>query len=259
MKAAVYGRNSKPPKGWKPSFEGEEAPGSWTVQVPRCEAAALAAGDELVVSLHDVASGGNANRPAWSRLMGMVRGGVVGRVYVTKLDRCARNLRHFLDTAEAFEARGAELVVLDQQAASVRKQDPAGKAFRNMMATFAELELDLIRERSGAVMTIGPDGRVYGPRSDQPAGRPREFGAGHKLRLRGGKAVHDKARCQACGEKGGVAASVSDPSPNAGVAEPVGFATPERAVPAAVVAGVNRPEPAAPGGNEEVAKGQGGA
>lgn len=227
MRAAVYGRNSKPPKGWRPSTPGEEPPGSWSVQVARCTASAAAAGDEIVLTAHDVASGGNANRPEWSKLMAEVRGGRIQRVYVTKLDRCARNLRHFLDLAEVIEARGAELRFLDQPGASVLKADAAGRAFRGVLAVFAEFERDLIAERSGAVMTIGEDGRVYGPRSTKPAGRPREFAEGHKMRKRGNGLVHVKDRCPLCrAQSGGAAGSVSDPPAAAGVAEPVGFATP---------------------------------
>jgi len=254
MTAAAYGRNSKPPKNWKPTEDQPEPPGSYRQQLAKCERFAVAAEEALAVQEFDVASGGNANRPAWSRIMSGVRGGTIHRVYATKLDRVARNLAHFLAIAAEFERRGAELVFTDQPAASIRKADPAGKAMRNMLATFAEFELDLIRERSGAVMSIGEDGRTYGPRSDKPAGRPREFADGHKLRKRGSAMVHDRARCAACrGETGGVGASVSAPPQTAGVAEPVGLTTPERPILAVQVAGSNSTEAGSATGNVEVA------
>jgi hypothetical protein len=105
---------------------------------------------------------------------------------------------------------GVDLLFLDQPGASVRRGDSMSKAFRGMASVFAELELDLARERSAAVLQQH-EGRWYGPRSDLPAGRPREFAEGHKMRRRGDRLEHDRARCAAChrdaaprGENGGL-------------------------------------------------------
>jgi hypothetical protein len=45
------------------------------------------------------------------------------------------------------------------------------------------------------------DGKLYGPRSDHPAGRPREYSEadGHRFRTRAGHRIHDKAKCKVCG------------------------------------------------------------
>lgn len=197
--AAIYGRNSKPPKGWRPAFPGEEPPGSWRLQIARARAVAVANGDEVVQEEHDVVTGGDPNRPAWARILAAVRGNRVQRVYVTKLDRVMRGARHFLGIAEEFEAHGAQLVFLDQPGANVVKGDPSSKAFRGMLAVWAEFELDLTRERSADVMEYGEDGRLYGPRSDRPAGRPTEYGDGHKFRTTpDGSRKHVRARCPLC-------------------------------------------------------------
>lgn len=243
LRAAVYARNSKPPKGWKPSRPGEEPPGSWTKQTEKCREAALREGDEIVLEVHDTATGGDPNRPGWRQVMAGVRGGTIRRVYVTKLDRVMRSLRHFLEVAEEFEARGAELVFLDQPSASVRKGDAAAKALRGMLGVFAEFELDLTRERSGAVFEIKEDGKMYGPRSEVPAGRPVEYGPEHKFRVRDGRREHDRARCRACRVgKPGVENAEGENPVSEGVGYPVGFPTGEPAV-----SGQNiRPAPMAP-------------
>jgi DNA invertase Pin-like site-specific DNA recombinase len=196
--AAAYARNSRAPKGWKPSFEGERPPGSWETQLERAQAHARAEGDTIVFVGHDRATGADPNRPEWAKVMAGVRGGTIRRVYVTKLDRVMRSLAHFLEVAAMFEARGAELVFIDNPAASVRPSDAAGKALRGMLAVFAEFELDLARERTAAVMEKREDGRLYGPRSSRPAGGQVEYGPPHRMRRRKGRMVHWKERCAVC-------------------------------------------------------------
>lgn len=157
-----------------------------------------------MLEAHDVVTGGDPNRPEWDRVMAAVRGGTVRRVYATKMDRPMRSAKHYLEVADVFIARGAELVFIDQPQANVVRDDAFSKMVRGVGAVFAEFELDIIRERTADVMTIGEDGRVYGPRSEIPAGRPREYGEGHKMRIRDGRPVHDAARCRLCrGENGG--------------------------------------------------------
>lgn len=228
MKVAIYARKSKPPSDWRPAQEGELPPTSVEVQVRRLKAACEAQGHEVVLVETDTASGSNPNRPGWKRLLAAVRGGSVQGVWMTRTDRAMRSAKHYLEVVEVFLARGCWLDFLDQSMSSVHgKSDPMATAFRTVAAAFAQLELDLTRERSGEVMERGEDGRLYGPRSEKPAGRPVEFGPEHKFRVRGGSRVHDKARCRACrGEKGGSASSGSDPPAAEGVANPGGLTTP---------------------------------
>lgn len=225
VRVGLYGRNSKPPKGWKPSFRGEQPPGSWKIQIARLRAQ-LPADADVVWEGYDVVTGSDPNRPKWAELLRLVRGGHVQHVYVTKLDRVMRGLNHFLDVSKIFDERGAHLIFVDSQGASIRGKDPFAKAMRNNIAVFAELELDLARERAQDVMRVGDDGRTYGPRSERPAGRPSEYGEGHKMRRRGGRLVHDRPRCALCrGITGGFDVPSGNATPKPRVAKPVGYAT----------------------------------
>ena len=61
-----------------------------------------------------------------------------------KLDRLARSVRHLVALGEELRALGVEFVVLDQ---AVDTTTSGGRALFGMLAVFAELERDLIRER----------------------------------------------------------------------------------------------------------------
>ena len=73
--------------------------------------------------------------------------GVLGKgdtLVVTRLDRLGRSLRDLANIAHEIEEAGAALVVTEQ---SVDTSTPAGRAFFGMLATFAQLETDVRRER----------------------------------------------------------------------------------------------------------------
>ena len=213
----LYARNSKPPKGWRPSFEGEEPPSSWSVQLDQLRAWAEREGRDVVVVEYDVhASARDPNRPAWKRLMNQVRAHRVDEVAATRLDRVMRSTPHYYATAKEFLDLGVDLIFIEQ-GIRLSKRDPMNKFLMGSLAVAAELELDLARERTRAVMEVREDGRTYGPRSDQPAGRPREYGEGHKFRKRGGRLIHDANRCARCrGEKEGVEAEAKTEPENGG-------------------------------------------
>jgi DNA invertase Pin-like site-specific DNA recombinase len=90
MRVALDARNSKPPKDWKPSTPGEETPRLRRSQLAALRAWAEREGHEVVFEVHDAASGGNPNRPAWCRVMAAARGHHVHAIAAVKLDRVAR-------------------------------------------------------------------------------------------------------------------------------------------------------------------------
>lgn len=63
---------------------------------------------------------------------------------VTRLDRLGRSLRDLANIAEEISQSGAHLVVTEQ---SVDTSTSAGRAFFGMLATFAQFETDVRRER----------------------------------------------------------------------------------------------------------------
>jgi DNA invertase Pin-like site-specific DNA recombinase len=215
-RVALYARRSKAPRGWKPATPGEEAPGSIQAQMARLEGWARANGHEVVLRAMDTRTGRDPNRPGWQKILGAVKGGHVQVLAITKTDRAMRSTAHYLQTIDVLLERGVQLEVLDQPMASLRGQgDPMAVAFRTVAAAFAQLERDLATERSAEVLEVRADGRTYGPRSSRPAGRPSVYSAasGHRMRVRAGRPVHDKAKCKACGWRNGG----SDGPPGEGV------------------------------------------
>lgn len=199
MKVAIYARKSKPPSDWKPTQEGELPPTSVETQVARLQKALQAAGHQVVMTETDTASGSNPNRPGWRKVIAAVRGGHVQAVWMTRSDRAMRSTKHYLDVVEQFTERGCFLEFLDQPELSVRGKGSAqAVAFRTVSAAFNQLHLDLAREASMEVLERREDGKLYGPRSTKPAGRPVEYGPEHKFRLRKGQRVHDRVKCRVC-------------------------------------------------------------
>ncbi|MCA1812015.1 MAG: recombinase family protein [Halobacteriales archaeon] len=196
-RVALYARNSKPPKGWKPQGEGEEPPGSWKLQLHALRAWAAREGHDVAMEEYDVVTGGNPNRPGWNKVLAAARGHHIHMVAAVKLDRVMRSTLHFHQVANELLDRGVDLLAVDQ-GVRISAKDPMSKLLRGILALFAELELDLARERSSAVLEVRNDGRLYGPRSAKPAGRPRLYAEGPKVRIRNGRPVHDRPRCAVC-------------------------------------------------------------
>lgn len=63
---------------------------------------------------------------------------------ITKIDRLARSARDLHNMVYELEERGVSLMVLDQ---AIDTRTPTGKAFLGMLATFAEFETNIRKER----------------------------------------------------------------------------------------------------------------
>jgi len=94
-------------------------------------------------------SGAKDRRPALDRLLADARRRRFDVLVVTKLDRLARSTRHLVNLAAELEALGIDLVVLDQ---SIDTSTPSGRFLFHTLSAVAELERDLIRERTRAGM-----------------------------------------------------------------------------------------------------------
>ena len=92
----------------------------------------------------DKASGGTTNRPMFIRALKTAQH--EGTQFVVwKLDRLGRTVPIILETLELLERRGVTFVSLTEK---IDASTPMGKAFIHMAAMMAQLERDLIRERT---------------------------------------------------------------------------------------------------------------
>lgn len=99
----------------------------------------------------DMASGSGLNGRAG--LLAALAGCNAGDVLVVwKLDRLGRSLLDLVSLAEDLKARGIGLKVLTGQGAQVDTTRPEGRMIFGIMATLAEFERELIRERTKAGM-----------------------------------------------------------------------------------------------------------
>jgi DNA invertase Pin-like site-specific DNA recombinase len=117
-----------------------------------------AAGCELVFT--DKSSGGNWNRPELHRLFDKLRKGDV--VIVWKLDRLSRSLRDVLAIMERIEKAGAGFRSLTE---AIDTTTPAGRMMMQMLASFAEFERAMLKERTQAGLAAArKEGRTGGRR-----------------------------------------------------------------------------------------------
>ena len=84
----------------------------------------------------------SARRPQFDEAIKFCRRGDI--FVVTKLDRMARSVRDLANTAQALEQKGVSLKVLDL---SLDTSTPTGKLMLNLLASVAEFEMELLKER----------------------------------------------------------------------------------------------------------------
>ncbi|MBC8465559.1 recombinase family protein, partial [bacterium] len=83
-----------------------------------------------------------ADRPSLKECRTYVRRG--DSLVITKLDRLARSTFHLTQIAEELKQKGVDLVVLDQ---NIDTSTPTGKLLFNMLASIAEFETEIRKER----------------------------------------------------------------------------------------------------------------
>ena len=125
--------------------------------------------------------GRRSSRPFLDHMLKAVRRREVGAVVVVRLDRLARSLAHMTRLGEEFQQLGVELVSL---AEGIDTSTSTGRALFGMCGVFAQLEADLIRERTIAGLEAARRrGRKLGrPRAERP---PRLLARIRRLRRSG--------------------------------------------------------------------------
>jgi DNA invertase Pin-like site-specific DNA recombinase len=169
-----------------PSTNGN-APGAIRVGYARCstDEQDLAAQQETLIGygvepdriyIDRGLTGTNRDRPGLREALAAVRTG--DTLIVPKLDRLARSVPDARDIADTLVRRGVKLSLAGT---IYDPNDPMGKMFFNILATFAEFEVDLIRMRTREGMAIAKaKGRLRGK---QPKLNPRQ--QRHLLELHG--------------------------------------------------------------------------
>src|SRR3954469_21383899 len=94
-------------------------------------------------------TGTNRRRPGLDQALAAVRSG--DTLVVPKLDRLARSVPDARDIGDSLVAREVKLSV---GGTSYDPSDPMGKMFFNILATFAEFEVDLLRLRTREGMAV---------------------------------------------------------------------------------------------------------
>lgn len=116
----------------------------------------------------DKASGAGAGRKGLAAALAQCAPGDV--LVVWKLDRLGRSLLDLVALVENLKERGIGLKVLTGQGAQVDTTRPEGRMIFGIMATLAEFERELIRERTRA-------GMAAAKRRGAHVGRPRKLTA----------------------------------------------------------------------------------
>jgi len=105
-------------------------------------------------------TGTNRTRPGLDQALAAVRRG--DTLVVPKLDRLARSVPDARDIADSLVKRGVKLAL---NATVYDPSDPMDKMFFNILATFAEFEVDLIRMRTREGMAVArAKGKLRGKR-----------------------------------------------------------------------------------------------
>jgi len=128
-----------------------------------CEAQAL----EVTQVIRDEgvsASKPLASRPGGSELLKTVRAKKARHVVALKLDRLFRNAQDALAVTSEWDRKSVALHLVDMGGTSLNSGTAMGRMMLTMTAAFAELERNLIGERTSAALQHKRDqGEVYGP------------------------------------------------------------------------------------------------
>ncbi len=123
-----------------------KADGSQTLNLQMDALAAAGVAVDQVYS--DEASGKRDDRPGLEACLKALREG--DTLYIWKLDRLGRDLKHLVTTVRSLSERGVGLSVLTGQGANIDTTTSSGKLIFGIFAALAEFEGDLIRERTVA-------------------------------------------------------------------------------------------------------------
>jgi DNA invertase Pin-like site-specific DNA recombinase len=114
-------------------------------QLRDLEEFAARTGYQVVSFFKETASGANTDRPERAKVLALAQSRKIDAVLVTELTRWGRSRNDLLDTLEVLQARGVSLIA--QTGLEFNLATPHGRLIAALMASLAEFERDLIRER----------------------------------------------------------------------------------------------------------------
>jgi DNA invertase Pin-like site-specific DNA recombinase len=132
-----------------------------------------------VTEFTDTVSGVKEQRPALNEILKAVKARQVDVVACVKLDRLARSVHHLVAMVREFGALGVDLVVLDQ---AIDTTTPSGRLLFHVLASVAEFERDLIRDRVHAGLRRA---RSQGKRLGRPRIHQVDLGRAQTLKAKG--------------------------------------------------------------------------
>jgi DNA invertase Pin-like site-specific DNA recombinase len=131
-------------------------------------------------------TGTNRKRPGLDQALAAVREG--DTLVVPKLDRLARSVPDARDIGDSLAQRGIKLSLGGEV---YDPTDPMGKMFFNILATFAEFEVDLLRLRTREGMAVA---RAKGKlRGRQPKLSPKQQAERRRMHASGDYTIADLA------------------------------------------------------------------
>jgi len=139
---------------------------SLAAQLERTKAYCVMAGLELVAVFREEGVSGSkalGTRPQGRQLVKVLKNGQAAHVVAMKLDRLFRDAVDCLTATREWDRAGTTLHLVDMGGTCLNTGSAMGRMFLTMAAGFAELERNLISERTTAAMThLKSEGRHVG-------------------------------------------------------------------------------------------------
>lgn len=126
--------------------------------------------DEIFVEKE---SGTKSNRPKLNEMLSKLRKG--DKVVVYKLDRISRSTKHLIELTELFEEQGVNFESIQDK---IDTSTAMGRFFFRTMASIAELERDIISERTKAGLESA---RVRGRHGGRPKANKKDIETAIKM------------------------------------------------------------------------------
>ncbi len=123
---------------------------------------------DIYAEFHDYVSGAAPVKPALEKMLREGRARHDDALLIVRLDRLARSTKQLLTMLEDLDRYGVALICSDQQ---IDTKSPAGRLLFTVLGAVAELELDLIRERTKDGIARA---RAQGKQIGRPANRTKD-------------------------------------------------------------------------------------